>query len=189
MDRLRTLRARLDPGGAERVVSELELPEGLLDRLRRSHPAIGERTQLVELGLRDWFVACAYRRKTQLGMPSQAVDRLWHEFTLHTDAYERFCRAAYGVPLQYRPDAHFAIPPLDTLDNTVAAWDRSRASLARDSVLWDLDQQLGLPGPKLVLDRHERARVRAAVRSKGVRSRMERTHWSGDFGGGDGGGE
>jgi hypothetical protein len=36
----------------------------------------------VEQGLREWFICCAWRGRTVLGMPSRAVDEAWHEFIL-----------------------------------------------------------------------------------------------------------
>jgi hypothetical protein len=36
-------------------------------------------------------------------MPSKVVDSLWHEFILHTRAYEGFCRRAFGRMLHHTP--------------------------------------------------------------------------------------
>ena len=191
-DRLRTWTWR--PSRAEHAACAFELPAGVTTRVLHRHPSLREEDiGLATLGLTDWFVACAHRRDSQLGMPSQAVDWLWHEFILDTTAYERFCRDVYRAYLHHRPEARLDVPMWAALRNTVEAWDRSRLGLERESVLWDLDLRLGIADrPAIELHLEERAGDR---RDRAERRRRRRNgDWSdwggdgGDGGGGDGGG-
>jgi hypothetical protein len=66
----------------ERFIAEYEFPRYLRGRIRKRLPALSrEEIELVERGLREWFVCCAWRWNAVLGMPSRAVDEAWHEFT------------------------------------------------------------------------------------------------------------
>ena len=103
--------------------------------------------ELVERGLREWFVCCAWRGRTVLGMPSRAVDEAWHEFILDSLAYTRFCNGAFGGYLHHTPDEAMGTPMGDALAETVRAWDRSDMGRDEESVLWDLDLQLGIEQP------------------------------------------
>jgi hypothetical protein len=84
-------------------------------------------------------------------MPSRAVDEAWHEFILDSIPYTRFCNLAFGAYLHHTPDEGMSTPMSETLLDTVRAWDRSDASKAGDSVLWNLDRRLGIPN-KLSID-------------------------------------
>jgi hypothetical protein len=101
---------------------------------------------LIERGLREWFICCAWRGRMVLGMPSRAVDEAWHEFILDTIAYEAFCDAAFGAYLHHTPDEAMSTAMGDALANTVRAWDHSDAG-QEESVLWDLDERLGIDEP------------------------------------------
>ena len=57
---------------------------------------------MVERGLRQFFLACL-RSRQFVAMPSQAVDVLWHEFILHTQAYKLWCTHALGRFLHHTP--------------------------------------------------------------------------------------
>src|SRR6185295_9753437 len=116
--------------------------------------------ELVEHGLRQWFVCCACRWGTVLGMPSRAVDEAWHEFILDTRSYSGFCQGAFGEFLHHTPDEAMSTPMGDALGETVRAWDRSEAGREEESVLWDLDRRLGLEDP-LGIDRGALAAARA----------------------------
>ena len=93
--------------------------------------------------LRQWFVCCAWQWNTLLGMPSRAVDEAWHELILDTRTYTAFCHAAFGRYLHHTPDEAMGTPMGDALAETVRAWDRSEMGRKEDSILWDLDEQLG----------------------------------------------
>lgn len=82
-----------------------------------------------------------------LGMPSRAVDEAWHEFMLDSIAYTGFCETAFGGYLHHSPEETMGAFMGDLLAETVRAWDRSEAGQDRESILWDLDERLGLPEP------------------------------------------
>jgi hypothetical protein len=131
----------------EEFIADYEFPAYLQRRVERHEPQLSERWELVEQGLREWFVCCAWRGGTMLGMPSRAVDEAWHEFILDSIPYTRFCNFAFGAYLHHTPDEGMSTPVSEALRDTVRAWDRSDASEAGDSVLWDLDRQLGIRNP------------------------------------------
>jgi hypothetical protein len=54
-------------------------------------------------GLRQWL-RLHVAAPELLGMPSRAVDLLWHEFILHTVFYKEFCLQAYGHDLHHSPE-------------------------------------------------------------------------------------
>lgn len=88
----------------QNYIREAPLPRFLQRKLRQAYPHLSARDyQLVERGLRQFFLACL-RSKTQfVAMPSKAVDALWHEFILHTHAYKRWCNDALGFFLHHTP--------------------------------------------------------------------------------------
>jgi len=132
----------------ERYIVEYEFPRYLWRRLQKRLPGLSSREiELVERGLREWFVCCACRYRTILGMPSRAVDEAWHEFILDTRVYTAFCEGAFGEYLHHTPDEAMGTPIEDALGETVRAWDRSEMSDDEDSVLWDLDERLGIEKP------------------------------------------
>jgi hypothetical protein len=131
---------------AEAFVLAYEFPPHIERRVRRKRTELDDRGwALIERGLREWFVCCAWRGRTVLGMPSRAVDEAWHEFILDSAAYIAFCDAAFGAYLHHTPDEAMSTPMGDALGNTVHAWDRSDAGADEESVLWDLDEQLEIP--------------------------------------------
>lgn len=99
--------------------------------------------ELVERGLREWFICCAWRGSMVLGMPSRAVDDAWHAFILDSEAYFRFCLDTLGGYLHHTPDETVE-GTAGSLAETVRAWDRSEVGSRRESVLWELDAQLGI---------------------------------------------
>lgn len=132
----------------ERFIEEYEFPQYIWKRVRRRLPDLSdEDVQLVERGLREWFICCAWRGRTVLGMPSRLVDEAWHEFILDSLSYTDFCRQAFGTYLHHTPDEAMGTPMARALDDTVRAWDRSEAGRKRESVLWDLDERLGVDEP------------------------------------------
>jgi uncharacterized membrane protein YgcG len=123
-------------------------PELLEGRVRKELPQVSERGwELIEQGLREWFVCCAWRGNRILGMPSRAVDEAWHEFILVTPSYVSFCQRAFGQYLHHTPDEALSAPMPDALAETVRAWDRSDSGHESESVLWDLDRKLGIEEP------------------------------------------
>ena len=82
------------------------LPKGLYDKLREKHPHLSLKDcQIVAQGLRHFFLAYLKSGHQSVSMPSQVVDDLWHEFTLHTKSYQAFCQQAFGRFLHHTPAA------------------------------------------------------------------------------------
>jgi hypothetical protein len=163
---------------AERYIDAYEFPSSVPTKFE------GETEDLawepVEQGLREWLICCAYRRRARpLGMPSRAVDYAWHAFILDTAAYRDFCDQAYGRFLDHIPETAMTDGSRANVE-TVWAWDRSQASRAGDSILWNLDDDLELEDP-LGIDPEEVVRARTLGASSGA--------WLGfDAAGGCGGG-
>lgn len=85
-------------------VREARLPPFLLDKLRDIYPQLQPRdTELVARGLRQFFMAHLRSDLQFVGMPSKVVDIAWHEFILHTQAYQQWCRYAFGAMLHHTP--------------------------------------------------------------------------------------
>lgn len=133
---------------SESYILAFTFPAHISRRVRKRLPQLDDRGwELVERGLREWFVCCAWRGRTVLGMPSRAVDEAWHEFILDSLAYTRFCNGAFGGYLHHTPDEAMGTPMGDALAETVRAWDRAGIGRDEESVLWDLDLQLGIEQP------------------------------------------
>ncbi|WP_410087725.1 glycine-rich domain-containing protein [Variovorax sp. N23] len=85
-------------------IREARLPPFLLDKLRDLYPQLQPRdTELVVRGLRQFFMAHLRSKRQFVGMPSKVVDAAWHEFILHTQAYQQWCRYAFGGMLHHTP--------------------------------------------------------------------------------------
>ena len=85
-------------------VREASLPGFLGAKLLAAYPQLEPRdTDLVLRGLRQFFMAHLRSRRRFVGMPSKLVDFAWHEFILHTQAYEQWCQAAFGGMLHHSP--------------------------------------------------------------------------------------
>ena len=88
----------------ERFVREAALPQFLQRKLRETYPTLSAKDcELVERGLRQFFLACLRSDKNFVAMPSQAVDAMWHAFILHTRAYKSWCDNALGFFLDHTP--------------------------------------------------------------------------------------
>lgn len=88
----------------ERFVRESVLPQFLKRKLRDAYPHLAQKeAELVEQGLRQFFWACLHSKRQFVAMPSRAVDVLWHEFILHTRAYQDWCQQALGFFLHHTP--------------------------------------------------------------------------------------
>lgn len=132
----------------EQFIAEYEFPDYIWKRVGKRIPDLTpENLELVERGLRDWFICCAWRGRTILGMPSRAVDEAWHEFILDTLTYSAFCERAFGEFLHHTPDEAMGTPMGNALANTIRAWDRSEAGREEEAVIWDLDERLALEEP------------------------------------------
>lgn len=146
--RLLIARGRWAARKGERIIHEYDFPSHVARRVKRRHPQLGDAGwALVEQGLREWFICCAWRGRTFLGMPSRAVDDAWHEFLLDSITYTTFCTATFGSYLHHTPDEAMSGGMAEALGNTVRAWDRSKAGATEESVLWDLDERLQIRDP------------------------------------------
>ena len=85
-------------------VRDAALPRFLVDRLLSAYPTLkaGD-AELVLRGLRQFFMAHLRSDRKFVGMPSKVVDSAWHEFILHTRAYEAWCGSAFGALLHHTP--------------------------------------------------------------------------------------
>lgn len=136
----------------ERVVREAPLPQRLQRKLREAYPHLGAKdTALVERGLRQYFWACLRSQRRHVAMPSQAVDAMWHEFILHTQAYRDWCALALGRFLHHTP-AEALGPRAHSNDGLRRAWYWACRDEAIDPrtptrlpLLFALDAKLAIP--------------------------------------------
>jgi hypothetical protein len=88
----------------EQHIREAPFPRFLKKKLLETYPHFSAKDcDLVERGLRQFFLACARSKKKFVAMPSKAVDAMWHEFILHTKGYEAWCSMALGHFLHHTP--------------------------------------------------------------------------------------
>ncbi|MEJ6023953.1 glycine-rich domain-containing protein [Ramlibacter sp. PS4R-6] len=88
----------------ERIIRESALPQYLKMKLRKAYPHLSQKdAELVERGLRQYFLACSRSKRQFVSMPSRVVDSMWHEFILHTQAYRHWCNTALGWFLHHTP--------------------------------------------------------------------------------------
>ena len=85
-------------------IRESVLPRFIGAKLRAQYPQLGPRdVELVMHGLRQFFMAHLRSGRKFVAMPSQVVDTAWHEFILHTRAYEDWCGVAFGKLMHHAP--------------------------------------------------------------------------------------
>jgi hypothetical protein len=137
----------------ERFVREAALPQFLKRKLRERYPALSQKeADLVERGLRQFFIACLRSKRQFVAMPSQVVDAMWHEFILHTQAYRDWCQAALGRFLHHTPAEVLGRDPRRN-DGLRRAWFWACRDEAIDPrapsrlpLLFALDGKLAIPG-------------------------------------------
>ncbi|MEO8155323.1 MAG: hypothetical protein ABI605_19825 [Rhizobacter sp.] len=135
----------------EVALREAPLPQFLKRKLRETYPQLsGKDCDLVERGLRQYFLACLRSKKKFVAMPSKAVDAMWHEFILHTRAYREWCDLTLGWFLHHTP-AEVLGPKSIGNDGLRRAWywacrDESikPRSPTRLPLLFALDGKLGI---------------------------------------------
>lgn len=87
-----------------RFVREAAFPQYLTTKLIEHYPHLSTSdAELVLRGLRQFFMAYLRSGRTFVAMPSKVVDFAWHEYILHTKAYEKWCHAAFGEFLHHSP--------------------------------------------------------------------------------------
>ena len=86
------------------MLREVPLPQLLKRRLRERYPLLsGKDCDLVERGLRQFFLACLRSRGKFVAMPSRVVDSMWQGFAAQDAAYRDWCMLAFGDALPYAP--------------------------------------------------------------------------------------
>lgn len=135
----------------EVALREAPLPQFLKRKLRETYPQLsGKDCDLVERGLRQYFLACLRSKKKFVAMPSKAVDAMWHEFILHTRAYREWCDLTLGWFLHHTPAEALGAKPKSN-DGLRRAWywacrDESihPRNPTRLPLLFALDSKLGI---------------------------------------------
>ena len=176
----RRLRAHL----RESHIREFELPRGLFEQLRKRRPELTTKEcQLVAHALRQFFLAYLKSGRKYVSMPSQIVDDLWHEFILHTKAYQEFCRKAFGAFFHHTPAVALEKNQDANAGLRRCFWFTCREENinprrpTRLPLLFALDAKLNIPdGFRYIADCSSISRVQPNSSSSGV------VYCGGDFG-------
>ncbi|AYQ26719.1 hypothetical protein DT070_00900 [Polaromonas sp. SP1] len=136
-----------------RLVREAPLPNFLKHKLVATYPHLTLRdAELVERGLRQFFIACQRSNKRFVAMPSQVVDSMWHEFILHTSAYREWCNLVIGRFIDHVP-AEVLGHKASTNDGLRRAWywacreeSINPKKPSRLPLLFALDAKFAIPG-------------------------------------------
>lgn len=134
------------------ALADYRFPAALARKVRATYPQLDDaQVALVLEGLRDFFALTQRAHGRLVAMPSQAVDVAWHEFILHTRAYQAFCLAVFGRFLHHTP-AEAMRTPTQAQDGIKRAW---RLSCLREKIdprhpaalplLFGLDAALAIP--------------------------------------------
>lgn len=92
--------------GRDQYIKDFKFPQGLYRRLSKSYPNLtAAEFQLISDSLRQFFLIHLRSGRQLVSMPSQVTDDLWHEFILYTQAYQTFCKKAFGHFLHHTPAA------------------------------------------------------------------------------------
>lgn len=136
-----------------RLVREAPLPNFLKHKLVATYPHLTLRdAELVERGLRQFFIACQRSNRRFVAMPSQVVDSMWHEFILHTSAYREWCNLVVGRFIDHVP-AEVLGRKASTNDGLRRAWywacreeSINPKKPSRLPLLFALDAKFAIPG-------------------------------------------
>jgi len=134
-------------------IRDSRFPLYLGTKLRKQYPQLtASDTDLVLHGLRQFFLAHLRSKRQFVAMPSQVVDAAWHEFILHTRAYEDWCSAAFGRLMHHTPAEVLGRDPKrnDGLRRTWY-WACKEESInprqpSRLPLLFALDKKFAIPG-------------------------------------------
>jgi hypothetical protein len=137
----------------ERFIRHVSLPVFLKTKLRASHTYFtAKETDLIEHGLKQFFLANLRSKGKFVAMPSKIADEMWHEFILHTKAYEAWCKQAYGKLLHHTP-AIALTQNTERNDGLRRAWywackdeNIDPRAPSRLPLLFALDAKLGIAG-------------------------------------------
>lgn len=136
----------------ELYIDEYEFPRPVLAKFRQQYPALRDSdVAIVVQGLRQFFQIHRRTHPLPIGMPSKAVDDLWHEFILDTRAYRSFCDTAFGHFFHHVPAGavaageHVSQDLRRTWREACRLQGLSIATTASLPLLFTLDQALGIP--------------------------------------------
>ncbi|HEX3460736.1 MAG TPA: hypothetical protein VHT49_07510 [Acidimicrobiales bacterium] len=123
----------------QEFVANYQFPTSLGHDLSKAYPHLMSLEPAFQ-GLRQWL-RLHVAGPELLGMPSRAVDLLWHEFILHTVFYKEFCLGAYGHDLHHSPERSMNDQQAQVLNGEGMARTFGMAC-ADDHIV---DPKLGLP--------------------------------------------
>ena len=134
-------------------IRESNFPRFLGAKLRTQYPQLGVGdVELVLHGLRQFFMAHLRSQRQFVAMPSQVVDAAWHEFILHTRAYDAWCSAAFGNLMHHTPAGVLGRDPKRN-DGLRRAWywackeeSINPRKPTRLPLLFALDKKFAIPG-------------------------------------------
>jgi len=147
------LLGRIEISLRRQFIREARLPPFLAGKLRAAHPGLSQRdAELVLRGLRQFFMAHLRSGRKFVAMPSKVVDTAWHEFILHTQGYQNWCKAAFGGMLHHSPAEVLGKDPKRN-DGLRRSWywackeeSIDPRTPARLPLLFALDVKFGIPG-------------------------------------------
>jgi hypothetical protein len=147
-----TLRA-WETSRRRQFIRESRLPTFLAVKLRAKYPQLSAGdAELVLRGLRQFFLAYLRSERKFVAMPSQVVDAAWHDFILHTRAYQLWCDAAFGQLLHHTPAEVLGRDPKRN-DGLRRAWYWACKEESIDPrqptrlpLLFALDKKFAIPG-------------------------------------------
>lgn len=147
------LLGRIEISLRRQFIREARLPPFLAGKLRVAHPGLSQRdAELVLRGLRQFFMAHLRSGRKFVAMPSKVVDTAWHEFILHTQGYQNWCKAAFGGMLHHSPAEVLGKDPKRN-DGLRRSWywackeeSIDPRTPARLPLLFALDVKFGIPG-------------------------------------------
>jgi len=87
-----------------RYIKNYSFPNSIKLKISKHYPNLEKKQfNFILEGLKQFFIINNRANKKSVAMPSQAVDVAWHEFILHTKAYDSFCKKAVGRFLHHTP--------------------------------------------------------------------------------------
>lgn len=137
----------------ERFIREGPLPQFIKRKLREQYSELSDKDmQLIERGLRQFFLACARSGRKTVGMPSVVVSHAWRAFAGQAAPYENWCSTALGSVLPPTPAARLGadVAQNDALRRTWY-WACKEEAIKPDDpsrlpILFALDAKLAING-------------------------------------------
>lgn len=122
-------RAAADP----QFIANYAFPPGMIDRALARCPESAS-AEVLESGLRQFFLAAAADPDLRASMPSRVVDEAWHEFITFTREYDEFCQRAFGRFLHHQPEYLMELSKATANQTTVllATWRTACLSAGLD---------------------------------------------------------